>query len=178
MENPIVPRATEKPFRFHHSRVDCEARRLLSADLFVAGLSHSEIARRLGVSRKAVIDWHKQFDAEGAEGAEGLRYKPVNTPRLNDTQCEMLKDALLQGPEAHGFPTQLWTLARVATVIERQSGVHYSTAHVWKLLQKRLNFSSQKPACRAKERDEEAITRWKEETWPAIKKGQSNRTPV
>jgi transposase len=35
-----------------------------------------------------------------------------------------------------------------------------------------LRWSPQKPARRARQRDEAAITRWREETWPAIKKGQ------
>ena len=164
-----------RPRRWHRSRAEREAVRLESAALFREGLSHSMISRRLGVTRKAVIDWHKQFDAEGVEG---LRYKPVKTPRLSNAQCDAVKEALVAGPEAQGYRTELWTLSRVAALIERQTGVHYSEGHVCKLLHDRLGFTSQKPECQAKERDEEAISRWKEETWPAIKKGRKNRTPV
>ena len=33
-----------------------------------------------------------------------------------------------------GFPTELWTLARVAKWIEREFGVAYSTVNVWRIL--------------------------------------------
>jgi transposase len=150
------------------ARRELEARRLAAADLFRAGLSHTEIARRLGASRKAVIDWHKQFDAEGAEG---LRYKPCVPYRLTEKQCRDIEQALLEGPVANGYPTQLWTLERIADLIERLTGVKYSRGYVWHFLHDRLGFTCQKPACRAKERDEEAIARWVKETWPKIKKG-------
>jgi len=41
---------------------------------------------------------------------------------------------LRQGAQAHGFGTDLWTLPRVAAVIERTAGVHYHSSHVWKIL--------------------------------------------
>ena len=68
--------------------------------------------------------------ADGLTGADALRYKPTQVPRLSATQCETVKAALLAGPQAHGFSTPLWTLERVATLIERQTGVAYSVGHV------------------------------------------------
>ncbi|MCA1728087.1 MAG: winged helix-turn-helix domain-containing protein [Actinobacteria bacterium] len=38
-------------------------------------------------------------------------------------------------------------------------------------LLKRLGLSLQKPECRANQRNEEGIERWKEERWPLLKKG-------
>jgi transposase len=35
----------------------------------------------------------------------------------------------------------------------------------------RIRWRPQKPARRARQRDEAAIAHWREETWPAIKKG-------
>jgi transposase len=43
-------------------------------------------------------------------------------------------EALRQGAQAHGFGTDLWTLPRVAAVIERVTGVRYHPGHVWKIL--------------------------------------------
>jgi Winged helix-turn helix len=59
----------------------------------------------------------------------------------------------VRGPTAHGYATQLWTLARVAEVIERITGVRYHPGHVWRLLRE-LGWSVQRPARRAAERDE------------------------
>jgi hypothetical protein len=79
--------------------------------------------------------------------------------------------ALGKGPRTHGFPTDLWTLARVAAVIEAETGVAYHPGHVWKILRDQLGWSRQRPARRAVERDDDAIATWVAEDWPRIKRG-------
>jgi transposase len=61
----------------------------------------------------------------------------------------------------------------VAEVIRLEFGIVYHPTHVGRLL-KAVRWSPQKPARRARQRDEAAIARWREDTWPAIKKGQRN----
>ena len=90
-------------------------------------------------------------------------------------QLDQLDRALRRGPRAHGFATDLWTLDRVATVIEAETGVRYHRGHVWKLLRDKLGWSRQRPARRAIERDDEAIARWVAEEWPRIKGGARRR---
>jgi transposase len=80
-----------------------------------------------------------------------------------------LRKRLLQGAVAHGFPTELWTLARVAKLIEREFGPAFSLSHVWQVLRD-LGFSPQRPVGRALQRDEQAIRDWKRKRWPALKK--------
>ena len=62
------------------------------------------------------------------------------------------------------------TLARVAEVIERVTGVRYHRGHVWRILREQLGWTRQRPARRAVERDDEAIDRWVRERWPKVKK--------
>jgi transposase len=69
-----------------------------------------------------------------------------------------------------GYATDLWTLQRVAKLIETQFRVRYTTVGVWKLLRLSLEWSWQKPERRAIQRDEAAIEQWKTRTWPHIKK--------
>ncbi len=66
---------------------------------------------------------------------------------------------MLRGPRAWGFRTELWTLERVAQVIEKVGHVRYSLSQTWRVL-RQLGWSRQRPARRAKERDEAAIARW------------------
>ena len=63
---------------------------------------------------------------------------------------------------------QCWTLARIAELVRRRFGVDYTLAGL-DLLLHRIGWSVQVPARQAAERDEAAITAWKEETWPVIK---------
>jgi len=94
-------------------------------------------------------------------------------PRLDADQLARVERALLQGPTANGFPTELWTLPRVAAVIEAVTGVAYHPGHVWRILRQRLGWSRQRPARRATERDDDAIEQWVKQRWPNVKKARS-----
>ena len=91
-------------------------------------------------------------------------------PWLTDAQKERLQGALLEGADAHGFGTDLWTLPRITELIERLFDVRYHPGHVWWVLRD-LGWSVQRPTTRAKERDEAAIARWVRREWPRLKKG-------
>jgi transposase len=92
-------------------------------------------------------------------------------PKLTAAQLGEVDRALRQGPRAHGFTTDLWTLGRVAVVIEAITGVRYHPGHVWKLLRDKLGWTRQRPARRAVERDDAAVSAWIAERWPKIKRG-------
>ncbi len=68
-----------------------------------------------------------------------------------------VEQALTKGLCANGFPMKMWTLARVADVIETVTGIRYSQTQTWPVLRERLGWSRQRPARRAVERDDEAI---------------------
>jgi transposase len=146
-----------------------EARRIEGARLLKRKVKEAEVARRLGVSRQTVNVWAKRLaEVNGAVGK--LKAKPLGRPKaLDAVQCEWLRSTLLKGALAAGFPTELWTVKRVRTLIKREFGVAYSPAGGWVLLRS-LGFTPQRPERRALQRDEQAIVRWKKKTWPALKK--------
>jgi transposase len=96
---------------------------------------------------------------------------------LSDEQIEQVEAALLAGPKAHGFATDMWTLARVADVIERVTGVRHSPTQTWQILRQRLGWTRQRPARRAVERDDAAIEAWVKQDWPRIKRGLDDPAP-
>lgn len=154
--------------RPHGSPEYLEQRRRRALELLQEGWEPCEVARKLGVDRRSVRRWRASHDAEGLEG---IAAKPVpGRPRkLTERQRAELARLLLKGAEAQGFPTDLWTCARVAKVIRRRFRVGYHPHHVARLLHA-LGFSPQKPERRARERDEAEIQRWVKEEWPRIKK--------
>jgi transposase len=89
---------------------------------------------------------------------------------MSEDQRARLPELLARGAPAYGFRGDVWTCARVATMIYGEFGVGYHPAHVSRLL-KKLRLTLQKPIRRADQRDEEAIRSWKEERWPKLKKG-------
>jgi len=145
-----------------------EKRRLEALDLHNQGVNQSEIARRLKVSRQSVVRWVREY-REGGKQALKQAGRAGRKPRLTAKDRQRLGKLLLQGPEKIGYDTPLWTCPRVADLIQREFGVGYHAGHVWKLLVS-LGWSPQRPARRARERNEKEIRDWKSKTWPAIKK--------
>jgi transposase len=145
-----------------------EKRRFEAIRLVEQGLHQSETARRLKVARQTVSEWVRQYREQGPDALRQAG-RAGRKPLLSREQLDELERLLLKGPEAHGFPTPLWTCPRVAALILKRFGVRYHEGHVWKLL-RALNWSPQRPVGKARERNEAAIREWKRETWPAVKK--------
>ena len=159
------PTAYRRNARGLGDRQAFEAVRLQAGALFAAGHTQAEVARTLGVARQVVSRWHARWRQGGQEALRSAG--PTGyAPRLDDQQLAAVDQALRQGARAHGFDTDHWTLARVATVIEQLTAVSYHPGHVWKLLRHRLHYRLLRPTRRAIERDERAIARWVAEDWP------------
>jgi transposase len=154
-----------------------QGRRLRAAELFTAGVHQAEVARQLGVSAQAVSVWHARWQQGGTEALHS-RGPSGPVPRLSDAQLAQVEQALLDGATAHGFVGELWTLDRVATVIERLTGICHHPAHVWALLRHRLGWTVQRPRRRAAERDQAAIDRWVKQRWPQIKQTPNGAEPA
>jgi len=148
-----------------------EQRRRKGMRMLARGVRQAEVARTLEVSRQTVSSWEQA--RLGGDGA--WRRKPLGRPAaLSVEQKSELARLLQSGAVACGFPTELWTLARVGAVIEREFGVAFSITNVWLVL-RGLGFSSQRPVGRAIQRDEAAIVAWKAKRWPALKKSAGAR---
>lgn len=124
----------------------------------------------VGTTPSTVTKWWKRFEAGGEEALQSKRH-PGRKPLLANSDWARLEKLLLEGPEAHGFSTGLWTCERVAKVIRREFGVKMHTTTVLRLFG-RMGWSAQKPKRWARERDEAAVEVWRRVTWPHIKKGR------
>jgi len=142
--------------------------------MFEQGERQATVAHILRVSRQSVSEWWLAWhnhDAQKLQGAE----KAGRRPRLQPEQLSRVEKELLRGAVANGYATDLWTLPRVAQVIEKLTGVGYHPGHVWKIL-RQMNWSLQRPASRAKERDEEKVRQWKAQNWEEVKKTPKSAT--
>lgn len=157
------------------SAEELERRRRRAMALCDQGLKPAAVAYAVGTSRASVTRWRQAYEEAGPQGLSAKPH-PGGVSRLTAAQRKRLLRLLLQGPRRHGYRTELWTLARVAEVIGVTFGVRYHPSAVWHIL-RALGWSCQKPDRRARERDEEAIRRWRQEDWPRIKKGPGKRPP-
>ena len=133
-------------------------------------MPQAEVARRVGVARSTVCGWAKRLAAGGLDAlrSSGLRGRPSS---LSKQDLKELRKVLLKGALASGFPTEVWTLGRVRTVLAERFGVVLSESRVLA----NMGFSCQRPARRALQRDEQAIREWKRKRWPALKKTPQKR---
>lgn len=131
------------------------------------GKTQVEVAQDLEVHRTTVWKWKDKFAKHGEAGLVGTK-ATGRPPKLSEEQrAELKADIITKTPEDFGLGVQLWTLPIIRTVIQEkfQVSLHFTT--VSRMLD-RLGITPQKPMRRAVERDEAAITKWKNEDFPAI----------
>jgi transposase len=155
-----------KPYSLQsHSNQESLHRKAVREHLRGRPITH--IAEDLGVSRQAVYNW---IEANERDPDHGLDHRPRGPRRsLTPEQCQRLRTLLLQGAVAQGYPNQLWTLPRVAAVIQKHFGVRYTPSGVWHVLRRDLDFSCQRPERRSHERDDGAMARWKRRFFRRLK---------
>lgn len=157
--------------RYKRDFKELELRRRRGMRMLARGVAQAEVARACEVSRQTASLWAKVL----AEDPQGWRRRPLGRPgSMNAAERAKLGKMLVAGAIASGFATELWTLARIGRLIEREFGHTFSTTHVWRVIRE-LGFSSQRPAGRAIQRDEQAILQWKAKRWPALKKSPAKR---
>jgi len=145
-----------------------QRKRERAINLLERGLTQAEIARVLEVDPRSVRRWKRAQRIAGKAALQAVRASG-RPPKLTRKQRQQLEKQLLRGAQAAGFATDLWTCPRVAEHIERSFGVGYHVDHIGRLLHA-MNWSPQKPARKAVERDEDGMRQWIKQVWPALKK--------
>jgi len=91
-------------------------RRRRAVQLLQAGQPMAAVARQMQASVNSVWRWWQTYQRAGPRG---LRPTPTpgRPPRLSEGQRRTLERILARGPRRAGYPTGLWTLARVGKVM-------------------------------------------------------------
>lgn len=145
-----------------------EVLRLRAVEQVQAGAHPEDVAETLGLHRKTVYGWLAKF-REG--GRDALRAKPVpgRPPKLSGSQIARLYELIVGAdPRQLSFAFALWTREMVRQVIRREFGVALSVVSVGRLL-RTMGLSPQRPLYRAYQQNPEAVARWREEEFPAIR---------
>jgi transposase len=132
------------------------------------GLPADAIKAALKLSRTTYFQWKRAYEERGAEGLK-VRPIPGGTPKLTDQQTSQLFGWLAgRDPRQFQFDFALWTRKIVRGLILQKFGVEMTPQGIGKLL-RRLGLSPQRPLYRAYQQDPQAVRRWKEEEFPAIR---------
>ena len=154
------------------SREEREKARVRAGKLFEKGVSEAEVARIFRATRTAANQWHHAWEEHGMKGLQSKGH-PGFESRLSPRKRLTFKKAIQKGPLSHGFPTDLWTIPRLAMVLKKATGVDFSDPWVWHIV-RGLGFTPQKPQVQAAKRDEKAIAEWKAKRLPGLKKMGGN----
>jgi transposase len=145
-----------------------EAMRIRAVRQIEAGEHPEAVAAALGLSRSTVFGWVAKY-REG--GLEALRAKPIpgRPTKLTGAQLRYLYTLIVgTDPRQLQFEFALWTRDIVRQVIRTEFGVGLSAVSVGRLLRK-LGLSPQRPLWRAWQADPEAVQRWQDTEFPAIR---------
>ena len=143
-----------------------EARWMRAWELVQQGWKQRDVAEAMGASKGAVSQWVSQARA----GHRGLAPPPAarRGSQAGRPAAGATAGAAGAGPGAGGFGEEIWTLPRVAQVIEQEYGVSCHPTQVGRIL-KDCGWSGQQPVLRASQRDEDAIRDWWERRFAELK---------
>lgn len=143
--------------------------RMLGIERIRQGENPARVAESFGLHRS----WGYRIEQRAAGRGHGKRAlkSTVGTgrPRKLTPAQEREVFRCMDGkhPHQYGFDFALWTRAIVAAFIQERFDVSLSLASVGTMLA-RLGLTVQRPLKRAYQRSPEAITQWKEKTFPSI----------
>lgn len=131
------------------------------------GVHPEQIAVALGLDRSTVYGWRAAYRQHGAEALQA-RPIPGRPHKLSEVQLDQLDELVRSDPRTLGFTEALWTRAMVGKLITAEFGVRLSLPTVGRVLH-RMGMSPQRPLHAACEQDPEAVRRWKDEQYPALR---------
>ena len=150
----------------HHT---LEQMRLRAVNAVESGVHPEDVAASLGMARGTVYGWLARY-REGGKDALKARPVPGRPPKLTGAQMRTLYTMIVGAdPRQYAFEFALWTRDTVRSLIRREFNVALSAVSVGRLL-RTLGLSPQRPLWRAWQADPEAVQRWREEDFPAIRK--------
>lgn len=145
--------------------------RIRTVKAVLEGMTQVEAASVFGIKRQVIGRWIKRYKIGGLKGLKAKRRgRPRGFGRLKAWQAaQVSKTVVHRQPDQLRLGFSLWTREAVGELIIRKFGVKFSLMHVGRYL-KRWGFTPQKPLRRAFEQDPEAVRRWLEEEYPAIRR--------
>ena len=160
--------------RSQGSAPELERRRELAVARVAEGHSQAQVAAIPGVHPHTVSRW---VCTAREHGADALKAKPTpDRPRkLSARQEKTVLGWIAKPPTSFGFATDRWTSRRLASLVEQRLGIRFNSNYLVAWLRAR-EHTPQKPDQPARERDEAAIARWRDEDWPRLQKKPGKKT--
>lgn len=146
-----------------------DLRRRVVAAVLDHGVPRAEAARIFGVSYQAVHGWVKKTRQQGRHALKARRQGRPPKSRLTGPQAATVVRVITTGcPDQVKLPFVLWTREAVQQLLCKRYDLRVSVWTVGRYL-RRWGLTPQKPVRRAYEQNPEAVRRWLDEEYPAIR---------
>lgn len=135
------------------------------------GMSQTQSAKIFGFSQGSMCKYIKEYKLYGEKSFHYKQrgIKPLTNRYITEEQSKELIETLLnKTPDEVGLEHVLWNSKVIQKLIEIKFSITYSDRGIRQLM-KTLGFSSQKPIKRAYQQNPEKVSKWLDETYPAIK---------
>jgi transposase len=157
----------------HGSLSSQAASRLQGGQLILKGYDNDEIIDIVEVSNSSVKRWKRKLRQNSDDLACLAREKGSGRKsKLDDEQKQKLKEIILAGAIAAGYPSERWTSKIIADVIRKTFGVEMAPRSVRDLLPT-LGLSPQLPVVKSHKYSDEAAMEWASRTWKRLKKNRN-----
>jgi putative transposase len=159
-----------------HGSLSAQAlNRLQGGALILKGYDNSEIADIVGVTERTVPHWRRTLQDHNDDVHALIRKKGSGRLHtLTDAQKLQVKEIVLAGAKASGFPDERWTSTRAAQVIRQTFKIDFSRSATRRLLHS-LGLSPQMPVVKSHKHSDEEVLRWTNREWKRIKKRETPR---
>jgi transposase len=132
------------------------------------GIGVTQVADAFGVDRRTLHRWLARVNDEGPAGL--VRKPGSGRPRILSGFYENdFRRLVLQPASTFGYETDLWTVARMQTILANCLGIVMSKDTVWRRLRE-AGLTYQKPERQYWEADEEARQQWLRQEVPRIRR--------
>lgn len=157
--------------RVRFSTTDAEVFRNATIILMTGvGRSKHSIAQDLGCCPATVDNLRRRYRERGVEGLRHRR-PPGRRPRATAEYRAALRQAVQTPPTTLGFAFSVWSAARLAAYLEKQTKVHLSEDRLRRVLHEE-GFSFQRPKHTLKGKRDEAAYHKARRQLKGLKKGR------
>ena len=134
-----------------------------------SGISQTETARLLGVSRQSVNVWYNKYLESGKKSLKSKKRGNPQEPKLKGYQAAAIVNIIKdKHPEQLKLPFILWTREAIQKLIKNKFNIDVSLKTVGRYLAS-WGFTPQKPYKKAQQQNPKLVEEWLKNEYPKIK---------
>ncbi|MEM9543689.1 MAG: helix-turn-helix domain-containing protein [Cyanobacteria bacterium P01_E01_bin.42] len=136
MKNFLAPEQKERLQQALNASDRADVRdRILMLLLLDDGKTYAQIAEFVGCSKRTVAYWCVRGDPENLESFKDNKIKG-NARKVTDEYIAKLLEIYQKTPQDLGYDFKRWTGEKLATHLERETGISISASQIRRILQK------------------------------------------